>query len=70
MTAHFIRAVCARGIAVLVIEHDMSFVREIDSGITVLHQGSVFREGPLDQIEQDPDVQRIYLGEGDGGNLD
>jgi ABC-type uncharacterized transport system ATPase subunit len=62
-TARFIRTVCARGIAALVIEHDMSFVRQIDSGITVLHQGSVFREGQLRQIEHDPDVQRIYLGE-------
>ena len=68
VTARFIRAVCARGVAALVIEHDMSFVREIDSGITVLHQGSIFREGSLKQIEHDPNVQRIYLGEDDGGD--
>jgi ABC-type uncharacterized transport system ATPase subunit len=67
-TAHFAQAVCARGIAILVIEHDMSFVREINSGITVLHQGNVFREGSVRQIEHDPDVQRIYLGEENVGS--
>ncbi len=68
ITARFARAVCARGVSILVIEHDMSFVREIDSGITVLHQGSVFREGSVRQIERDPEVQRIYLGEENVGS--
>jgi branched-chain amino acid transport system ATP-binding protein len=66
-TARFIRAVCTRGVAALVIEHDMSFVRQINSEITVLHQGTVFREGQLRQIERDPGVQRIYLGEENDG---
>jgi ABC-type uncharacterized transport system ATPase subunit len=66
-TVRFVRSLGERDIAVIIIEHDMSFVREIDSEITVLHQGSVFREGRLQQIERDPEVQRIYLGEGNGG---
>jgi branched-chain amino acid transport system ATP-binding protein len=66
LTVRFVHSLGARDIAVIIIEHDMAFVREIDSGITVLHQGAVFREGRLRQIEHDPEVQRIYLGEGNG----
>ena len=51
------------GIAFVVIEHDTDFVGEIADEVTVLHNGDVFREGPIEEIEADPDVQRIYLGE-------
>jgi len=51
-----------RGIAFVVIEHDTDFVAEIADEVTVLHNGDVFREGPVDEIEADPAVQRIYLG--------
>jgi len=51
------------GIAFIVIEHDTDFVGEIADEVTVLHQGEVFREGPIEAIETDPEVQRIYLGE-------
>ncbi|WP_436932749.1 ABC transporter ATP-binding protein [Halosimplex halobium] len=51
-----------RGIAFVVIEHDTDFVAEIADEVTVLHQGDVFREGPIAEIESDPEVQRIYLG--------
>jgi branched-chain amino acid transport system ATP-binding protein len=51
-----------RGIAFVVIEHDTDFVAEIADHVTVLHRGSVFREGPIEEIEADPEVQRIYLG--------
>lgn len=54
-----------QGIAFVVIEHDTDFVAEIADHVTVLHQGSIFKEGPIDEIEADPDVQRIYLGEED-----
>lgn len=62
-TATFIRELEGRGIAAIVIEHDMGFVRDLDAPTTVLHQGRVFRQGRMAEIEVDPEVQRIYLGE-------
>jgi branched-chain amino acid transport system ATP-binding protein len=49
-------------IAFVVIEHDTEFVAEIADEVTVLHNGEVFREGSIEEIESDADVQRIYLG--------
>src|SRR3990172_2408429 len=48
--------------SVLVIEHDMEFVRQIARKVTVLHQGTVLCEGPVDQIQNDPRVLEVYLG--------
>ena len=48
--------------AVLVIEHDMEFVRRIARTVTVLHEGSVLCEGPVDQVQQDERVLEVYLG--------
>jgi branched-chain amino acid transport system ATP-binding protein len=50
------------GIAFVVIEHDTDFVADIADEVTVLHNGGIFREGPIEDIESDPAVQRIYLG--------
>jgi len=50
------------GIAFVVIEHDTDFVASIADEVTVLHNGDVFREGSVEEIESDPEVQRIYLG--------
>jgi len=56
-----------QGIAFVVIEHDTDFVGAIADEVTVLHQGEIFREGPIEEIEADPAVKRIYLGgESDG----
>jgi urea transport system ATP-binding protein len=53
--------------AVLVIEHDMEFVRSIARTVTVLHEGSVLCEGPVDQVQNDERVMEVYLGRsGDG----
>ena len=46
----------------LVIEHDMEFVRQIARTVTVLHEGSVLCEGPVDQVQQDERVLEVYLG--------
>ena len=62
-TAAFLRELNGRGMTIIVIEHDMGFVREIARQVTVLHQGRIFRQGTIGAIEKDPDVQRIYLGE-------
>ncbi|RFC44226.1 MAG: urea transport system ATP-binding protein [Verrucomicrobia bacterium] len=49
---------------IIVIEHDMVFVRQISTGrkVTVLHQGSVLCEGPVDSVQSDPKVIEVYLG--------
>jgi len=47
---------------ILVIEHDMDFVRQLDSRVTVLNEGRVIAEGSLDQIKQDEQVIEAYLG--------
>ncbi|WP_417224085.1 urea ABC transporter ATP-binding protein UrtD [Amphritea sp.] len=48
---------------VVVVEHDMEFVRSIARTVTVLHQGSVLAEGSMDEIQNNPDVIEVYLGE-------
>lgn len=49
--------------SVIVVEHDMKFVRSIARKVTVLHQGSVLMEGTMDQVQNDPRVIDVYLGE-------
>ena len=49
--------------SVVVVEHDMDFVRALNSRVTVLHQGSVLAEGSMDQVQNDPQVIEVYLGE-------
>ncbi|WP_290784379.1 urea ABC transporter ATP-binding protein UrtD [Halomonas sp.] len=49
--------------SVVVVEHDMGFVRSIARQVTVLHQGSVLAEGSMDQVSNDPKVIEVYLGE-------
>ncbi len=48
--------------SVVVVEHDMDFVRSIAREVTVLHQGTVLAEGSMDQVQADPVVQQVYLG--------
>jgi len=60
-TAALLRAV-AQDRSVLVIEHDMEFVRSIARTVTVLHEGSVLCEGPVDQVQKDERVMEVYLG--------
>ncbi|MDI4232072.1 urea ABC transporter ATP-binding protein UrtD [Bradyrhizobium sp. Arg237L] len=47
---------------IIVVEHDMAFVREIAERITVLHLGQVLAEGNVEQIENNPKVREAYLG--------
>lgn len=48
--------------AVIVIEHDMEFVKSIADKVTVMHQGKVLAEGPMDKVQADPRVIEVYLG--------
>lgn len=51
-----------RHASVVVVEHDMEFVRQLDVPITVFHQGKVFAKGSLDDLQRNEDVLNIYLG--------
>ena len=48
--------------AVIVVEHDMDFVRRLECRVTVLHEGSVLAEGSLDHVTANRDVIDVYLG--------
>ena len=48
---------------VVVVEHDMAFVRSIARDVTVLHQGSVLAGGTMDEVQNNPEVIEVYLGE-------
>jgi urea transport system ATP-binding protein len=60
-TAHVLREV-NKSHSVVVVEHDMSFVRALGVKVTVLHEGSMLAEGSLDQVSADPRVIEVYLG--------
>jgi len=47
---------------IIVVEHDMGFVKEIGDIISVMHQGKLLAEGPVRDIENDPKVKQVYLG--------
>jgi branched-chain amino acid transport system ATP-binding protein len=61
--ADLIRSLHDDGMTFLVVEHDMEFVRKISERVTVLNQGSILEQGPIEEIENDEEVRRIYLGE-------
>ena len=60
-TAHLLRDI-NRTRSVVVVEHDMTFVRALGVKVTVLHEGSVLSEGSLDHVSADPKVIDVYLG--------
>jgi urea transport system ATP-binding protein len=60
-TADLLRSIC-KNRSVLVIEHDMNFVREIAHKVTVMHQGRVLAEGRMEVVEKNPEVIDVYLG--------
>tara|TARA_R110000823_G_scaffold139607_4_gene269508 strand:- start:49161 stop:49997 length:837 start_codon:yes stop_codon:yes gene_type:complete len=49
---------------VIVVEHDMAFVRSIARTVSVLHQGSLLAEGTMSEVQSNPEVIAVYLGEG------
>ena len=60
-TAELLREI-NRSHSVVVVEHDMDFVRALGVKVTVLHEGSVLSEGSIDHVSADPKVVEVYLG--------
>jgi urea transport system ATP-binding protein len=60
-TAELLREI-NREHTVVVVEHDMAFVRDLDVKVTVLHEGAVIAEGTIDQVSADDRVIEVYLG--------
>jgi len=61
-TGELIKSFNAEGMTVLVVEHDMAFVRQVAQRVTVLHLGKIFARGDLESILQDAKVAEIYNG--------
>jgi urea transport system ATP-binding protein len=61
MTAELINRI-SKGRAVVVVEHDMEFVKRIAHLVTVLHQGKLLAEGKMEKVQEDPRVIEVYLG--------
>ncbi len=61
-TAELLKSLAGKH-SVVVVEHDMDFVRSIASTVTVLHEGSVLAEGTMDEVQNNPKVIEVYLGE-------
>lgn len=60
-TAELLNKICNNR-SVLVIEHDMDFVKKIAHKVTVLHQGKILAEGAMDKVQEDEKVIEVYLG--------
>ncbi|MDH3608732.1 MAG: ABC transporter ATP-binding protein [Gammaproteobacteria bacterium] len=61
-TAMVLKKLNESGLTIIVVEHDMHFVKSIAKKVTVLHQGRIFIEGNLDEVVTNEEVKKIYLG--------
>ena len=61
LTAELLKRICVNR-AVIVIEHDMEFVKQIAHKVTVMHQGKILAEGSMEKVQADPRVIDVYLG--------
>jgi branched-chain amino acid transport system ATP-binding protein len=61
-TAKVLRHLKATGLTIVVVEHDIAFVREVAERVTVMHYGRIFADGPLAEVTARQDVRDIYLG--------
>ena len=61
-TGELINRLKAEGLTMMVVEHDMEFVRQVATRVTVLHGGQVFADGGLNEVLDRDDVAEIYLG--------
>jgi ABC-type uncharacterized transport system ATPase subunit len=51
-----------RSTTIVVVDHDMQFVRMLGGRVTVMHQGAILREGPVDEVLADAKVREVYIG--------
>jgi urea transport system ATP-binding protein len=61
LTAELLKRIC-KGRSMIVIEHDMAFVKQIAHKVTVMHQGKILAHGSMEQVQADPKVIDVYLG--------
>jgi len=61
LTADLLKSLAGKN-TVVVIDHDMEFIRRLESDVTVLNQGTVLCEGKMEKIQNDPKVIEVYLG--------
>jgi urea transport system ATP-binding protein len=61
-TAEMLKQISGGKRSVVVVEHDMEFVRALECKVTALHEGSVLAEGSLDAVSNNEDVIEVYLG--------
>ena len=62
MTADAVKLCKKYGLTIIVVEHDLKFIKQIAEKITVMHQGRVFYEGNLQSTLNNAEVKNIYLG--------
>ena len=62
-TGHLLQSISDR-CSILVVEHDMDFVRNFADQVSVLHMGALLTEGPVAQVQSEPEVIEVYLGRG------
>ena len=62
VTAQAIKVCKQHGLTVLVVEHDLKFIKQIAETVTVMHQGKIFFEGPPSAVLSNDDIKNIYLG--------
>ena len=61
-TAEVLKQLNEHGLTIVVVEHDMHFVKSVAEKVTVLHQGRIFMEGNVSDVTTNEDVKKIYLG--------
>jgi urea transport system ATP-binding protein len=61
ITAELLKRICQNR-SMIVIEHDMAFVEQIAHKVTVMHQGKILAEGPMEKVQSDQRVIDVYLG--------
>lgn len=61
LTAELLKRICQNR-SMIVIEHDMEFVKQIAHKVTVMHQGKILAEGSMEKVQNDPKVIDVYLG--------
>ena len=67
LTADLLKSLAGQN-TVLVIDHDMEFIRRLESPVTVLHQGQILCEGEMKNVQNDPRVIEVYLGQSEEDN--